>query len=185
MDVMHKQFIALPLLLLSAHCAVAATLTPPAPLIGTAPGIQKTQLLDAAQQCIKSTLKNKEFAISTPGFFGMGAKDGTAQGTSLDPSAMVDINTSAGSVEARHHLVVKAMMSGLVYRGDLTIEAKDEKFRMSWHDIQSAVETEGWQEDLRPANTTDPGSQKATEMLNNTLSQLSICMLKPRNNDNW
>lgn len=110
--------------------------------------MDQAALIAAATRCGKAVLKNDGFGMAyTPNVLGLVPK---AANNTVDPSVIIDTDQATGTVEMRHIFAVTGFVAAGIIRADLTFQAKDNKYRMAWHDVAYALDEPNWKNSFMP-----------------------------------
>ena len=145
--------------------------------------MDQAALIAAATRCGKALLKNDGYGMTyTPNVFGLVPK---AANNTVDPSVIIDTDQATGTVEMRHIFAVTGFVAAGIIRADLTFQAKDNKYRMTWHDVAYAQDAPNWQNDFTPLIKQALPHKKAVQALADTAQKLAECIDKPATSENW
>lgn len=141
-------------------------------------GQSQAQIFKTATQCLMRHLKNKE-ARAPQTIMGFAVPE--SQRTSTDTSVI--LTTTDSSIEARHRFRTGGIMTEGDIQADVTVDIKDGKYRMRWHDFRYGVA--GQAADNAELIKEALPYKKAMAAIDAISTTLDACMATPPANDNW
>lgn len=167
----------MPLLVaLSAHAGTAIEPIQRQPV--DVAGQTQAQILQTAEQCLIRHLKN--FGATSPQTI-LGIAVPESKSTSVDPSVI--LTTTESAIEARHRFETSGVLAQAKVQADLTLEAKDGRYRLRWHDYRYGVA--GQKADDAELIKEALPYKKAMAALEQTSADIDACMAQPKPSQDW
>lgn len=141
-------------------------------------GQSQAQIFKTATQCLMQHLKNKE-ARAPQTVLGFAVPE--SKRTSTDTSVI--LTTTDSSIEARHRFRTSGILTEGDIQADVTVDIKDGKYRMRWHDFRYGVA--GQAADNAELIKEAAPYKKAMAALDQVSADIDTCMARPQPDQNW
>lgn len=141
-------------------------------------GQTQSQILRTAEQCLIRQLKYLG-ATSPQTVLGIAVPE--SKSTAVDPSVILSVTEYA--IEARHRFETSGILAQAKVQADLTLEAKDGRYRLRWHDFRYGVA--GQRADDGELIKEALPYKKAMATLDQVGAEIDACMTRPLPDQNW
>lgn len=149
----------------------------------------KAQLIEKGKDCIKANLKNDQFRFaddSIAAVFGLANQKALKKSDQSDPSALIDAFNESGKIFGKHTFVTKGFIATGIVTANVTIEAKDAKFRIVWNDAAYSTDmSNAWEQSLSPLIQEALPYKQAISILSGETDNLVACMLQAQEQSDW